>query len=346
MRAVDAGRTAIAGILSTVLLGTALAAGAGAADTDIKFTLDFRIEGPSAPFLLPLDKGYYKAEGLNVSFATATGSLEPIAKVASGAVDMGFGDINALIKFRDANPGTPVKAVFMVYNKPPFAIIGRKSRGTAKPPDLEGKKRGAPAADSAYAQWPIFAQANGIDVSKVTVDNVSFPVREPMLAAGQVDAITGFSFSSFVDLKHKGVPLDDVVVLLMADYGVHLYGNAVIVNPKFAAEHPDAVRGFLRALLKGLKETVKNPAGAIESVLKRNGQARKEVELERLAMAIRDNIVTPEVMANGYGSIDNDRMVRAIDQIGLTFKFRGQKPKPDDIFDASFLPPDPSRKVN
>ena len=131
MRAVDAGRTAIAGILSTVLLGTALAAGAGAADTDIKFTLDFRIEGPSAPFLLPLDKGYYKAEGLNVSFATATGSLEPIAKVASGAVDMGFGDINALIKFRDANPGTPVKAVFMVYNKPPFAIIGRKSRGIA-----------------------------------------------------------------------------------------------------------------------------------------------------------------------------------------------------------------------
>jgi NitT/TauT family transport system substrate-binding protein len=167
-----------------------------------------------------------------------------------------------------------------------------------------------------------------------------------MLAAGQVDAITGFSFSSFVNLKDKGVPLDDIVVLLMADYGVNLYGNAIIVNPKFAAEHPNAVNGFLRAFLKGLKETVKQPASAIDSVLRRNDVARKDVELERLTMAIRDNIVTPEVKTNGYGGIDSARLARAIDQIGLTYKFRGEKPKPDDIFDASYLPPAASRKVN
>ncbi len=151
-------------------------------------------------------------------------------------------------------------------------------------------------------------QANGIDASKVTIENVSFPVREPMLAAGQVDAITGFSFSSFINLKDKGVPVDDIVVLLMADYGVNLYGNAIIVNPKFAAEHPDAVKGFLRAFVKGLKETVKKPATAVDSVLKRNEVAKKDVELERLNMAIRDNIVTPEVKANGYGGIDSDAL--------------------------------------
>ena len=85
-----------------------------------------------------------------------------------------------------------------------------------------------------------------------------------MLAAGQVDAITGYSFTSYVDLKDKGVPVDDIVVLLMADYGVALYGSAILVNTKFAAEHPDAVQGFLRAFLKGLKDTVKQPATAIE----------------------------------------------------------------------------------
>ena len=177
---------------------------------------------------------------------------------------MGFADINSLIKFRDANPTMPLKAVFMVYNKPPFAIVGRKSRGVSKPKDLEGKKLGAPAPDGAYAQWPIFVKANDIDASKVTIENVGFPVREPMLAAGQVDAITGFSFSSFINLKDKGVPVDDITVLLMADYGVNLYGNAIIVNPKFAADHPDAVKGFLQAYLKGLKETVKSPATAVE----------------------------------------------------------------------------------
>ena len=269
-----------------------LMASAANAQTAIKFSLDFKFEGPSAPFLVAIDKGYFKAEGLDVTIDSAAGSVEPITRVASGTYNMGFADINSLIKFRDANPAVPIKAVFMVYNKPPFAVIGRKSRGVSSPKDLEGKKLGAPAPDGAFAQWKIFVQANNIDASKVTIENVGFPVREPMLAAGQVDAITGFSFSSFINLKDKGVAVDDITVLLMADYGVHLYGNAIMVNPKFAAEHPDAVKGFLRAFVKGLKETVKSPVAAVDSVLRRNDVAKKDVELERLRMAIKDNILT------------------------------------------------------
>lgn len=330
--------------LACAMLLAPMLAGAAAAQTSIKFSL-FRFEGPVAPFLLALDKGYYKAEGLDVSFDTAPGSLEPIDRVASGDYDMGIADINTLIKLRDTHPGTPVKAVFMVYNRPPFAVIGRKSRGINTPKDLEGKKLGAPTQDAAFAQWPIFVQANGIDASKVTIENVSFPVREPMLAAGQVDAITGYSFSSFVNLKEKGVPVNDLSVLLMADYGVSLYGNAIMVSPKFAAEHPDAIKGFLRAFVNGLKETIKSPSVAVDSVLKRNEAATKSVELERLTMAIHENIVTPEVKANGFGAVDNARFERAIDQIAHTYKFK-VKPKTDDIFDASYLPPAADRKAN
>jgi NitT/TauT family transport system substrate-binding protein len=327
-----------------LLSATTLITGAAAAETPLKFTLDFKIEGPSAPFLLALDKNYYKAEGLDVSIDQATGSLEAIERVASGNYEMGFADINALIKFRDTKPATAIKTVFMVYNRPPFAVIGRKSRGIYVPKDLEGKTLGAPATDGAFAQWPIFVRANNIDASKVTIENVSFPVREPMLAAGQVDAVTGISFSTFVDLKDKGVPVDDISVLLMTDYGVILYGTAIIVNSKFAAENPDAVKGFLRAFLKGLKETVRQPSTAIESVLKRNNLAKKSVELERLNMAIRENIITPEVKANGYGGIDQDRFAQAVDQLALAHKFKAAKPKLEDVFDASFLPSPAERK--
>jgi len=327
-----------------LIFAATLMTGAAAAETPVRFTLDFKIEGPSAPFLLAIDRNYYKTEGLNVSIEPSAGSLESIERVASGDFDMGFADINALIKFRDAKPGIPIKAVFMVYNRPPFAVIGRKSRGVYMPQDLEGKILGAPAADSSFAQWPIFVQANNINASKVTIENVSFPVREPMLAAGQVDAVTGISFSTYVDLKDKGVPVDDINVLLMADYGVVLYGTAIIVNPKFAAENPDAVKGFLRAFLKSLKDTVKQPSTAIESVLKRNAQAKKSVELERLTIVLRDNIITPEVKANGFGGIDEDRFARAVEQIALTYKFKTAKPKPDDVFDSSFLPSPAERK--
>jgi NitT/TauT family transport system substrate-binding protein len=249
-----------------------------------------------------------------------------------------------MIRHRDQNPNGAVKAVFMVYNRNPYAIIARKSRGIEVPKDLEGKKLGAPVTDLASAAWKIFAQANAIDASKVSVENVGIPVREPMLAAGQLDAITGLSFSSFVNLKDRGVPADDIVVLRMADHGVDLYGNAIIVNPKFAAEKPEAVAAFLRAFLKGLKETVRDPAHAVDSALRRNELATKAVEVERLRLAIHDNIVTPEAREQGFGDVDPARLEKSIDQLALTYEFKA-KPKPGDVFDAAFLPDAADRRV-
>lgn len=329
----------------TAAVTVAAMAGSAIAQTAIKFSLDYKFEGASTPFLIAIDKGYYKAQGLDVTIDPGANSLEAISRVASGTYDMGFGDINALIKFLSAKPDVPIKAIFMVYNKPPFAVIGRKSRGVTKPKDLEGKKLGAPALDGAFAQWKIFVKTNAIDASKVTVENIGFPVRDPMLAAAQVDAITGYSFSSYINLKDRGVPTDDLSLMLMADYGVNLYGSAIIVNPKFAAEKPEAVKGFLRAFLTGLKYTVRNPAVAIDSVIKRNDVAKKDVEIERLKMALKDNISTPEVKANGYGGIDMARFDNSIDQIALTYNFK-IRPIGADIFDESFLPPASDRKVN
>jgi NitT/TauT family transport system substrate-binding protein len=316
------------------------------AQTPIKFSLDWKFEGTQAPFLLALDRGYFKAEGLDVTIDTAGGSVEPINRIASRTYDMAFADVNSMIKFRDQNPETPLKAIFMIYSNPPFAIVARKSRGVTAPKDLEGKKLGAPTADGAYAQWPIFVKANGIDASKVQIMNVGFPVREPMLVSGQVDAITGFSFSSYINVKYSGVPQDDIVVLLMASYGVSLYGNTIMVNPSFAAEKPEAVKGFLRAFLKGLKDTAKDPVGAIDSVLKRNETANKDAELDRLQLALRDNILTSEVKANGFGGVDMARLDRAMDQIALTYAFKSARPKAGEIFDASYLPSAADRKAD
>jgi NitT/TauT family transport system substrate-binding protein len=332
---------------SSVLLACAalFAAGPGAAQTAVKLTLDGKIEGPVAPFLVAVDKGGFKAQGVEVTIDSAPAAPESIVRVASGSHDMGFADINALMKFRDQNPATPVRAIFVVYNKPAFAIVGRKSRGVVKPKDLEGRKLGAPPADATYAQWPIFANANAIDPAKVTIVNVGIPVREPMLASGEVDAVSGLSFSAAPDLKQRGVPPDDVNVLLMADYGVELYGSAVLVNSKFAADKPEAVTAVLRGLVTGLNETVSNPFVAIESVLRRNDTAVRAVELERLRMAIQDNILTDEVKANGYGGIDDARFERAIDQLGLAYSFKA-KPKSGDVFDPSFLPAAAERTLN
>ncbi len=314
------------------------------AQTAVKFALDWKFEGPSAPYFVAIDKGYYKAEGLDVTVDTGPGSVAGISRVAAGTYPLGFFDINSLVKFRDQNPDQKVQAVMMVYDVPPFAIVSLRKSGINSPKDLEGKILGAPAPDGAFAQWKAFVKANKFDDSKVKIDNVGFPVREPMLAQGKVDAITGFSFSSVFNLMQNKIPAADISVMLMSDHGLVLYGNAVMVNPEFAKANPKIVAGFVRATIKGFIDTAKNPEEAIKSVMKRNETADLAIELERLKMALKDNMVTPWVKANGVGDVDVARLTKSIDQIGDTFEYKN-KPTAADIFTSEFLPPAADRKL-
>ncbi|MGB2001136.1 MAG: ABC transporter substrate-binding protein, partial [Candidatus Puniceispirillaceae bacterium] len=199
----------IAKSLAVALVGV-LASASSFAATKIQFALDWKFEGPSAPYFLAIDNGHFASAGLDVEISPGKGSLDAIPKVATGAFPVGFADINSLIKFLDQNPGAPVTAVMMVYDKPPFAVVGRKSLGISGPADLEGSVLGAPPPDGAWAQFPSFAKANNLDMDKIKVEPVGFPTREPMLAEGKVDSVTGFSFSSYLNLVRLGVPEDDI----------------------------------------------------------------------------------------------------------------------------------------
>ena len=315
------------------------------AQFDLKFALDWKFEGPSAPYFVAIDKGYYKAEGLNVTIDSGPGSVAGIARIAAGTYPIGFFDINSLARFRDQNPDKNVKAVLMIYDRPAFSITSLAKSNINKPKDLEGKVLGAPPPDGAWAQWGAFTKVNGIDASKVKVEAVGFPVREPMLADGKVDAITAFSFSAFYNLATKGIPEKDIKVMLLSDHGLVLYGNAIMVNPEFAKANPKVVAGFVRATIKGIIDTYKDPEGAIKSVMKRNETADEKIELARLKMSLRDNFVTDWVKANGVGGIDEKRMAQAIEQLEVSAAFKNAKPKPADLFDAQYLPPAGERKL-
>ena len=314
--------------------------------TPLKFSLDWKFEGPAAGFLLAKDKGYFEEEGLDVTIDTGAGSRESIPRVATGTYDMGFGDINALIKFLDEDSSAPVKAVMMVYETPPFAVIGRKSQGiTEDPKSLEGKTLGAPPPDAAFGQWPAFKEAAGIDDSNITIESVGFPVREPMLAQGQVDAIFGFAFSSVLNLKAQGVEEDDIVAIMMGENGLDLYGNAVMVNEGFAEENPDAVKGFLRALTRGFRDAVANPEEGVDAVLTANNILDKDIETERLQMALDMNINTDAVKEVGFGGVDMARLEKSFEQLGTSMGLQGNV-SPADVFDDQYLPAEGERMLS
>ncbi|MXX89186.1 MAG: ABC transporter substrate-binding protein [Boseongicola sp. SB0677_bin_26] len=330
--------------ITATFAATLAFAGTALAETNVPFALDWKFEGPSAPYFAAIDNGHFEAAGLSVEISAGQGSLDAIPKVATGAFPVGFADINSLIKFLDQNPGAPVTAVMMIYDKPPFAVVGRKSLGVSAPKDLEGRILGAPPPDGAWAQFPAFASANGLDVDKITVEPVGFPTREPMLAEGNVAAVTGFSFSSFLNLVRLGVPEEDISTILMADHGLALYGNAIIVNTDFAAANPDVINGFLTAIVAGWRDAIADPAKAIESLIARNPAADAALEERRLQLAIDANVVTDYTSANGMGGIDDARMAKALEQLAETYEFQSA-PDASLYFTDAYLPGESERML-
>ena len=325
--------------LGTLAASLLIAAAPASAQTKIKFTLDWRFEGPAALFLNSLSKGYFKAEGLDVTIDSGTGSGAAVNRVASGAYDMGFADISALIEFLGNNPGAAVKpaAVYMVYETTPAAVFTLKKSGFKSVKDLEGKSMGAPVFDAGRKAFPMVLRANRMDASKITWKTMDPPLRETMLQRGDVDGITGFTFTSLIGLIARGVKEEDVQMWKYSDLGVQLYGNAVIVSPKMIQENPKAVAGFVRALNKGLLEVVAKPEEYIKLVKERDPLVVEATELRKLKMAI-EFIDTPVQRASGMGAINKLRLDNTVDQVSAAYGLKNIV-SADSIINSSFLPP-------
>ncbi len=321
-------------------LGLAFATAFGLASaqtTPIKFQLDWRFEGPSALFLVPVAKGYFKDAKLDVTVDAGNGSGAAVTRVASGTYDLGFADLAALMEFHANNPDAPNKpvAVMMVYNNTPASVMALKKSGIKTPGDLAGKKLGAPVFDAGRRAFPIFAKAN--EIGAVNWTAMDPPLRETMLVRGDVDAITGFTFTSLLNIEARGVKAEDVVVLQYPDYGVKLYGNAIIASPKMIKENPVAIKAFLSAFAKGVNDVIKDPAQSIETVKARDGIINVELETRRLKLAIDTVINSPDARAEGFGQIKGPRLSLMASQVSDAFNTK-TRVKADEIWNGSFLP--------
>ena len=282
-------------------------------------------------------KGYFKQAGLDVTVDAGNGSGGAVTRVASGAYDLGFADLAALMEFHANNPDAPNKpvAVMMVYNNTPAAVFALKKSGIAKPTDLSGKKLGAPVFDAGRRGFPIFAKANGVkDVNWVSMDP---PLRETMLVRGDVDAITGFGFTSLLNLEARGVKAADVLLMPYADHGVKLYGNAIIASQKLLKENPGAIKAFLAAFTKGAKEVMANPTAAIDYVKQRDGIVNVPMEVRRLQLAIDTVIASPDARAEGFGQIVPSRLSLMASQVSDAYGTK-TRVNPDAVWNGSFLP--------
>ena len=322
-------------VLFSALLFHALPA-ASQTPVKVRFTLDWVIQGQHAPFLLAKGKGYFDQEGVDVTLDTGNGSAGSVQRLATGAYDMGFADLSTLIEFMSNNPNLPrAQAVYMVHERNANALFAQKKSGISKPADLKGKKISGPVFSSTRKTWPLFARANGLNVNDATWQNVAPDIVELAVVRGDVEVGSGFPTQLQI-YQRLGIKPEDMVTIKYADYGVDLYGNAVLASARFIGENPQAVAKVLRALNRGLKDTIADPAAAVKHVIARNPLLNEADELEKLKL-LMEFVDTPNTRSNGLGVINKLRLDTQVDDIALAFGLKN-KPSPDLIFNSGFLP--------
>ncbi len=326
-----------------VALGAAFAvtcavAPPAAAQTKLKMVLNWKYQGPQGFFFVAEDKGYFKQEGLEVTIDQGDGSATPIPKVASGAYDVGFGDINALIDFASKRPDEAPIAVYVMFNQPPFTIAVKADSPIKTPKDFEGRTIGGAANDAALKLFPALCKLAKIDCSKVAITNFQPNLREQMLMQGQVDGAFGYVNTIRFSAKLSGIDPDKQMRFInYGDYGLDLYSNGIIFSKKLVKEKPEVVRGFLRALNKAVIDSLKDPKMSVASVAKREPLINPVVELERFDATLKEEMNHPEIAKIGLGNIDDARMKKAID-ILVDASQLPRTPKVEEIFTHEFLP--------
>jgi NitT/TauT family transport system substrate-binding protein len=331
-------------LMVTAVLAIISAPEAASAQTKIRFTLDWIPGATHSAFFVALQKGYYKAEGLDVSIDRGKGSAEVVRQLASDTYDMGFPDINVVLDFNSKNPGQAFPVLMSGYEQAPAAIIVLKSSGITEPKQLNGKRLGSAANDATFKLFPVFADQTGIDVSSMQIQNIEPSLREVLLVQGKVDAIPGQIFNSLLELQAKGVKESDIGYFMYKDYGLQLYGNSIAASPRFLKEKPDAVRGFLRATVKGLRDIARDPELGVKAALAFEPLLNADIERERLRVAMNCCILTENVRKSGYGDMDPERLGKIIAIIAKAYNLPRQ-PTVAEVFDPSYLPPLKDRMI-
>jgi NitT/TauT family transport system substrate-binding protein len=306
--------------------------------TDIRFTLGWKTQGSDAPFLLALHKGYFKEEGLNVTIDQGEGSAATVTRIMGGAYDAGFGDINAIIQNAAQRPGEAPVMVYQLWNRPPFAIVTPKSSGIETPADFEGRTLGGAQGTPTTRLFPVFAELNGIDLSKVKQENMAPNLQEPMLIRGDIDGAFVFTSTSWFNLiANRQDPAADFNWFNFEDYGMDLYSNGLMVSRQLIADNPTAVAGLVRAVNRATMEVAANQDSSVEAILAFDNLVDPELERARLEFALTNLMNAPEVTEIGMGDLVDERLTRSIAIVAKGYGLE-RLPEASEIFDRSFLP--------
>jgi NitT/TauT family transport system substrate-binding protein len=318
--------------LAVTLVAASVASGAAQAPEKVVFALNWFAVGDHAAYWVALDRGYYKAKGLDVELQNSKGSGDSIAKVDTGRADVGLADSAVVIAA--VGRGAKIKVVGMVFDKTPLNVWSRKDAPITRPKDLEGKTVGAPPGDGQRQVFPAFAKLTGIDASKVTWVNVEPAAKVPALAEKRVDAVA--DYTTGLPFYEKAIGKGNAVMMPWADHGFDMYSISIVASEKTMKERAKMLRAFLEASYMGWRDVMENPKAALEIFKKRVPEIDLSIIEPNMMMGL-DLMKTDRYARHGIGWIEDKKMCQSVDLVNT---YMGVPTKVDckAVFTTEFLP--------
>jgi NitT/TauT family transport system substrate-binding protein len=306
----------------------------------VSYLTSFKTFGREAYAYVALEKGYFKDAGFDVTITPGSGTVDVMKLVAGGQADYGIGDFTALV-ITLAKQKLPVTTVGMIHQRSMAAIAafegGKIKDGDPKSLVTTPKLRiGDQPGSTNQVTFPLYAKQVGIPE-----DAVEFVPSPPgglpaLLAADRVDGIGQFVV---------GVPLLEAadkekkrkaVVLSYGKVVEELYGNSIIVRDDLVKEHPEQVKKFTAALLKGLDEAMKDPAAAAQILKKYVPDTNVEVATKELELM--QPFVKPKDFKGASGEVETARVQSIIDALSKYKVIKEGSMKPADVVNAELAP--------
>ncbi|MBU8546736.1 ABC transporter substrate-binding protein [Roseomonas sp. ROY-5-3] len=312
------------------------------AQTAIRFTLDWALQGNHGMWALAEDRGIFRREQLAVRMDRGFGSGDALVKVGSGAYDIGFADFSGAVKFNAENPNSRLVMLYPVFDRTAAAIVTMKGRGIEKPQDVAGKSLGAPEGEGSRLLFPAFAKVAGIDASRVRWTSMAANLRDTMLRTGQVDAVTGFLFTVHFNLVGLGIPEDNILSWPYAEHGLDLYGSGVFVRAEWLERNQEVAARFVKASIDGLKLLLNDVPGGMAALKRREALFDEALESRRFAMTRDRSIITPNSRAGGMGHLDMARAQQLV-QVNAEALGVANPPSAESMFTDRYLPPKSER---
>lgn len=303
-----------------------------------KLILDWAIQGHNSAIVMGEDRGYFKEAGANVTVARGYGSGDTVAKVATGAFQIGYADIYVLLRFLGTNPDQRMKCFYMAHERSALSVAVHIDSPITHPRQLIGKRVASPVGDASRQVFPLFAAKNGMKESDINWVNVTADLRETLFVQRQVDAITGSMNTIILNLAAAGVPQEKVRFFPYADFGLPLYGHCLFTTDDYAEKNPKVLTAVVRGVARGMRAMLDDRKGAVEVARKRDPLLDPAIEERRIQVSADINLSTPAVQKNGFGYVELNRLSETIDDVGKIYEMK-RKVGVDDIYTERYLPP-------